>query len=121
MSEHDDNHQELEADAGELEEIEEPTEEPEPDLENMDPPQAVAHLAALQFSRDQIATIVGEAVAGTELEAAYQRGMLLGEAKVRFAIMRLAMAGSSPAQAQYLELIRDRQSQDRAGGRGGRR
>lgn len=91
--------------------------EPETDLDSMAPAQAVAYLAALQFSRTQIALIMGEEITG-DLEIAYQRGLLLGEAKVRNAIKRLAMAGSSPAQAQYLELIRDRESQDRAPARG---
>jgi hypothetical protein len=91
--------------------------ESEQDLDTMENPQAVAHLAALQFSRAQIALIIGEPI-GEELEPHYQRGLLLGEAKVRNAIKRLAMAGSSPAQAQYLELIRDRESQDRAPARG---
>lgn len=91
--------------------------EPEEDLDTMPAAQAVAHLAALQFSRAQIALILDIKIAG-DLESAYQRGLLLGEAKVRNAIKRLAMAGSSPAQAQYLELIRDRESQDRAPARG---
>lgn len=78
--------------------LEEPTEVKALSIEEQ-----VEYLAGLQFARDEVAMVTGKEIDG-ELETAYKRGILLEEAKVREAIKRLAIRGSSPAQKQYMDM-----------------
>ena len=79
-----------------------PISEASTDLHALSAVAQVEHLAGLQFTLFEVARIIGEPVED-ELLIAYHRGALLGEAKVREAIKRLAVRGSSPAQKQYAD------------------
>jgi len=69
----------------------------------------IEELGALQFSLAEVAIILGREIAdGAELTA-YRRGQLKAEAEVRASILKLAKSGSSPAQRQFLDLVRDRE------------
>lgn len=71
----------------------------ENDLQN-----EVEELASLQFSEDEILTIVGE---DKEIDPLWiKRGRLKAEAEVRKSILSQAKQGSSPAQKEYMNLIR---------------
>jgi hypothetical protein len=88
---------------------------PPPESEQLEQPTEVAgmaiaaqveYLAGLQFSRAEAARVVEQPITG-DLEKAYERGRLLEEAKVREAIKRLAIRGSSPAQKQYQQMAEE--------------
>ncbi len=68
----------------------------------------IEEIAALQFSEEEIAVIVGLAL--DEIIEKYptevMRGRLLAEAEVRRSIAQLAKQGSTPAQKQFIELNR---------------
>ena len=72
---------------------------------------AIEEVAELQFSDNEIQLLcelsdtdmVSDAVV-----VAIARGRLRGEADVRRSIKKMAGDGSSPAQRQYLDLVRDR-------------
>lgn len=64
----------------------------------------VEHLARLQFTRREISAVIGKEIKG-DLLAAYQRGLLLEEAKVREAVSRMAIKGNTSAQRQYADMV----------------
>ncbi len=68
--------------------------------------QQVEHLAGLQFTIYEVEQVIGRSLT-TALVTAYKRGQLLEEGKVREAVKRLAIRGSSPAQKQYQEMAAD--------------
>jgi len=71
----------------------------------------VEELASLQFSRDEILTIVGE---DKTLEDIWvKRGRLKAMAEVRKSIFSQAKQGSSPAQKEYMNMITNREKQER--------
>lgn len=64
----------------------------------------VEELASLQFSEEEILTIVGE---DKQLEEIWiRRGKLKAEAEVRKSILSQAKQGSSPAQKAYMDMIK---------------
>jgi hypothetical protein len=78
--------------------------------------QTIEQYAGLCFTPQQIAVILGidadvfylDFQAKPELKQAYNRGMLLAEAKVRKAIIELAQGGSSAAFADYKKMVAER-------------
>ena len=64
----------------------------------------VEHLGRLQFTRREIATVIGRELDKDLLEA-YKRGLLLEEAKVREAVSRMAIQGNTAAQKQYADMV----------------
>jgi hypothetical protein len=76
----------------------------------------VAELAEIQFTRNQVETILelapGTIAADAGLELAYITGTLRGEADVRTGIRRMAIQGSAPAQKAFLDLISSRKAAD---------
>ncbi len=89
--------------AKEMVETETETVESPTDVGELSLPQQAEHLGGLQFTIEETETVIGQPLKG-ELLTAYRRGTLLEEAKVREAIKRLAIRGSSPAQKQYVDL-----------------
>ena len=69
----------------------------------------ITELAMLQFTKEQICTILDVSEIDDQ---AYQRGLLLAEAEVRKSILTMAKQGSSPAQKEYLQLIKNRQENE---------
>jgi hypothetical protein len=65
----------------------------------------VEHLARLQFTRAEIATVIGKKQIKGELLDAYKRGLMLEEAKVREAVSREAIKGNTAAQKQYADMV----------------
>jgi hypothetical protein len=78
--------------------------EPPSDVKAMSIEEQVEYLAGLQFTMIEVELVVGQPIEDI-LEQAYMRGALLEEAKVREAIKRLAVRGSSPAQRQYIDMV----------------
>lgn len=74
---------------------------PDPDLAD-----SITEFAKLQFTPDEIATIVQCPLA--DLRSIYQpsldRGRLLAEAEVRKSVYQLAKQGSTPAQKEFMKL-----------------
>ena len=66
----------------------------------------VEELASLQFTEDEIKTVVGE---DKKIDHIWiKRGRLKAEAEVRKSILSQAKQGSSPAQKAYMELVSNR-------------
>jgi len=66
----------------------------------------VEELASLQFTEDEIKTVVGE---DKKIDPIWiKRGRLKAEAEVRKSILSQAKQGSSPAQKAYMELVSNR-------------
>ncbi len=78
-------------------------EEKPTDVADLTPAGQASHLAGLQFTMAEVAKILGCPL-DDALIMAYERGALLEEAKVREAIKRMAVRGSSPAQKQYSDM-----------------
>ena len=77
--------------------------EPEQTIE-----QAIEEMAQLQFTDQEIATIVGVEVTDlvTDYATNVDRGRLLAEAEVRRSMLQLAKQGSTPAQKEFMALNR---------------
>jgi predicted DNA-binding protein YlxM (UPF0122 family) len=79
----------------------------------------IESLSELQFSPDEIATIIQvdqdafkqTIVTNDSIKTAYNRGRLKADAAVRKAILEQAKQGSTPAQKQMLELINQAKEQ----------
>lgn len=70
----------------------------------------IEELASLQFTEEEIKTITGL----DELDLiAMNRGRLKAMAEVRKSIFSQAKQGSSPAQKEYMGLIKARETQER--------
>lgn len=70
----------------------------------------IEELASLQFTEEEIKTITGL----DELNlTAMNRGRLKAMAEVRKSIFSQAKQGSSPAQKEYMALIKSREMQER--------
>lgn len=70
----------------------------------------IEELASLQFTENEIKTITGL----DELDKiAVDRGRLKATAEVRKAILSQAKQGSSPAQKEYMALVKSRELQER--------
>ena len=66
----------------------------------------VEELASLQFTEEEIKTVVGE---DKKIDPIWiKRGRLKAEAEVRKSILSQAKQGSSPAQKAYMELVSNR-------------
>lgn len=67
----------------------------------------IEELAQLQFSNEEISTIMKIDIDDMNEKYAdnVSRGLLMAEAEVRKSILQLAKQGSTPAQKQYLDLI----------------
>jgi len=71
----------------------------------------VEELASLQFTEDEIKTVVGD---DKKLDPIWiKRGRLKAEAEVRKSILSQAKQGSSPAQKEYMNIISNREKQER--------
>lgn len=77
--------------------------------ETKSPAEYAQELGELQFSAEQAAIVLGVDQLDADLSLAHTKGLLLGEAKVRASVLKLAQSGSSPAQKEYLTLVRDRE------------
>jgi len=71
----------------------------------------VEELASLQFTKEEIKTVVGE---GKKIDPIWiKRGRLKAEAEVRKSILSQAKQGSSSAQKEYMNIISNRERQER--------
>lgn len=81
----------------------------------------LTELAKLQFLPPQIATIMEveeDVLIGvifsdepTPAKKAYDKGLLLAEAELRSAIILAAKQGGTPAQKEFIKMIREREKQ----------
>lgn len=62
----------------------------------------------LQFTEEQVATMLGEDALDPTHRRAYLQGQLMAEAEVRRSVLKLARQGSSPAQKEFLQLVASR-------------
>lgn len=65
-----------------------------------------------QLSEAEAAALVGHPLSAEELQA-YRDSALSTELKIRAAVVRLAIQGSSPAQAMALGFIEERRARER--------
>ena len=71
----------------------------------------VEELASLQFTEEEIKTVVGKE---KKIDPIWiKRGRLKAEAEVRKSILSQAKQGSSPAQKEYMNIIKSRETQER--------
>ena len=75
----------------------------------------IEDFARLQFTREEVATMVGVTVFSPAHATAYMRGRLLAEAEVRKSILYHAKAGSTPAQKSYIDLVTKREKLEQRG------
>ncbi len=72
----------------------------------------IEELACLQFTEEEIKTITGQSDID---KTAMNRGRLRAIAEVRKSIYSQAKQGSSPAQKEYLQLIKDCEKKEKRG------
>lgn len=71
----------------------------------------IEELARLQFTEKEIEIIMDAKISSAEKKKAYQRGRLKAQAEVRQSILKQAKQGSTPAQKQFMDLIKDEPKQ----------